>query len=389
MKYLMIALLVAATFTSCTQIKKADNSYTLSVTGAEAFEEGARLQFYRYHDFETPDIVDYIKKGTFENGKFQFEGIVDEVHVGYIDVLPKDPEEKYPLCRVGFVIEPGAIRIDIKGRLDYVIKGGKYNDNVVNRWNDDEKHKQATKAFTDYSANHSLREPIHRKKYFELADKAKQIKEDLLLDVLQNSKDPVMKLLIYECANYIGDKRLDRNAIIEQLANEVGMEHRLAKKAMLDVNSRRENAAAQASVGVGSIIKDFEAKNLDGETFHLANVLKKNKYVLVEFWSSYCGPCRAEIPHMKKAYSHFKDKGFEIVSFTLDARRNDWEKASKEENMPWIDVSDLLANTSPVVKMYGVNAIPDNFLVEAATGKIVARRLRGEKLDNKLAELLD
>lgn len=90
---------------------------------------------------------------------------------------------------------------------------------------------------------------------------------------------------------------------------------------------------------------------------------------------------------MKKAYENFKNKGFEIVSFSLDHEMKRWKKASEEENLPWINTGDLKAQKSPVVKMYGVSGIPANFLVDK-TGTIVAKDLRQDALDSKLEELL-
>ncbi|MCV6605906.1 MAG: TlpA family protein disulfide reductase, partial [Porticoccaceae bacterium] len=110
---------------------------------------------------------------------------------------------------------------------------------------------------------------------------------------------------------------------------------------------------------------------------------------LVEFWASWCGPCRMEIPHMKKAYQKYRKKGFEIASFTLDSDMEDWEVASEEEEIPWLNLGDLKAMQSPVAKLYGVSGVPTNYLVEGGTGKIIAKNLRQDALDKKLAELLE
>ena len=91
---------------------------------------------------------------------------------------------------------------------------------------------------------------------------------------------------------------------------------------------------------------------------------------------------------MKKAYERFNKKGFQIVSFTLDHDRVRWEKASTEEKLPWVNVGDLLAYKSPIVKMFGISGVPANYLVDSS-GKIIAMNLRQNNLDEKLAELLE
>jgi len=115
-------------------------------------------------------------------------------------------------------------------------------------------------------------------------------------------------------------------------------------------------------------------------------VVGENKLVLLEFWASWCGPCRAEIPNMKKAYSKFHAQGFEIFSFTIDSDKAAWAKASKTEELPWIDTG-FGAESTPK-KLYEVTGVPANYLIDAATGNVLARNLRGDALDAKLNELL-
>ena len=88
---------------------------------------------------------------------------------------------------------------------------------------------------------------------------------------------------------------------------------------------------------VGADIQDFVADTLDGDSVRLTDVRAHSRVVLVEFWASWCGPCRAEIPHMKEAYAKYGDQGFEILSFTVDEDRLDWEIASEDEDLPWLD----------------------------------------------------
>jgi thiol-disulfide isomerase/thioredoxin len=382
---ILSAMAFAFSFIACKeQQKKADNSFTITVTGAEHFPEGARVAIYRSKIVESPESIEYLAKEAFkDNGTFVLEGQEKDVHIVTLDILTK--ENDYPYTRLMFPLESGETEIHFTGQRYFNYKGGKYGKLLVNSWNDNPDYKKAWSDLLNF--NGDTKDSIQQKEYFRLNDRVVDLKKELLGKVANGQDEPLIKLLTYG-VGYWGDHRVDVNATIEGLVAQVGSDKRQSKVAMSGVKFRRESKAAQATVGIGSVIKDFEAKNLAGETFHLANVLKENKYVLVEFWASWCSPCRAEIPHMKKAYSHFKEKGFEIVSFTLDHKEEAWKKASKDEGIPWIDTGDLLARTSPVVKLYGVTGVPANYLVEASTGKIVATDLRQEKLDNKLAELL-
>lgn len=130
---------------------------------------------------------------------------------------------------------------------------------------------------------------------------------------------------------------------------------------------------------------DFTQTDDKGQEFKLSSL--RGKYVLVDFWASWCVPCRAENPNLLKAYNKFKDKNFEIVGISLDETRNAWLGAVKHDGMPWIQVSDLKGFKSDVAVKYGISAIPQNFLLNPE-GVVIAKNLRGEDVDKKIAEFI-
>ncbi|WP_419213625.1 redoxin domain-containing protein [Maribacter sp. X9] len=113
----------------------------------------------------------------------------------------------------------------------------------------------------------------------------------------------------------------------------------------------------------------------------------KGKYVLLDFWASWCAPCRAENPNVLAAYEKFRDDDFTILAVSIDTDREAWLKAIKEDGLPWTHISDLKGSDNRAAKAYGVNAIPDNFLINPE-GKIVGRGLRGKALHDKLQQLI-
>ena len=172
----------------------------------------------------------------------------------------------------------------------------------------------------------------------------------------------------------------------EQMAVLAELEQALGSNLSIDlikaVIDERDRASAKA-------IKDFTAFTLAGEEVRLRDVLRDNQLTLVEFWASWCGPCIAEIPHLRAAYAEFRAQGFEILAVNLDDDKEAWRTASEEDyDIEWRNVSDNQAFGSPVAKLYRVTAIPANFLV-SSEGKTLARHLRGSAVSETVLKHLE
>lgn len=135
---------------------------------------------------------------------------------------------------------------------------------------------------------------------------------------------------------------------------------------------------------IGNAAKNFTLNTAEGTPVSLASY--KGKYVLVDFWASWCGPCRAENPNVLRAYNQFKSRNFEVLSISVDAKKEEWIKAVKEDKLPWTQVLDLKGNNSTATA-YAVTGIPDNVLVDP-NGIIIATNLRGKQLEKTLEKML-
>ncbi len=152
----------------------------------------------------------------------------------------------------------------------------------------------------------------------------------------------------------------------------------------LEKGATEETKSGPASM-IGQVAPDFVLPDPAGKQIHLSSF--KGKYVLVDFWASWCGPCRQENPNVVAAYHQYKGKNFTILGVSLDKEKGAWMKAISDDQLSWTHVSDLKFWESAVVPLYGINAIPTNILVDPS-GKIIAANLRGSGLEQKLAEVL-
>jgi len=147
----------------------------------------------------------------------------------------------------------------------------------------------------------------------------------------------------------------------------------------------QESVAIEKRSGIGAH-PDFAMADVNGKPVKLSSF--KGKYVLVDFWASWCAPCRKENPNVLANYKKYHNKGFEVLGVSLDSKKEPWLKAIQADGLTWIHVSDLKGWNNAAAEEFGVKVVPSNFLLDK-DGKVIAKNIREEQLSNKLKSIFD
>ena len=321
-------------------------------------------------------------------GEFELRGEFSHGGAVYLAIVDAEDERKGSLQ---LILEPAEIRVEYTGEVTGLrAHGGPYQQQVVTSWQESDAYEQALAAYRDVmQRRRGLEEGDDgfedlKQESWDRYNEQNKIRYDALRAIAESNEDPLASLYALQLGGMGGDEALARLDVLEADLGEhpalVAMRSRITRGKAL--------RAAAAAMKEGARIEDFSSIGLDGLQYHLQDARLANQYTLVEFWASWCGPCRAENPNLIASRENYGPKGFEVFAYSLDDDRDDWAEASEEDGIPWINTSDLLAYDSPIPGQFGITAIPMNFLLDS-DGVIVARNLRGEKLDVKLAELID
>ena len=178
-----------------------------------------------------------------------------------------------------------------------------------------------------------------------------------------------------------------RYNIDEEQQNEIISKADSSFKSVPGISYMIDHLNVLKKVAIGQKFTDFEMPNAKGEVHKLSEYVGNGKVVLIDFWASWCPPCRAEMPNLVKAYKDYQDKGFDIVGISLDSKADAWAKGVKDLNITWTQLSDLKGWQNSGAALYGVNSIPHTVLVDK-DGTIIAKNLHGQELEDKIKEVL-
>ncbi|WP_170150659.1 TlpA disulfide reductase family protein [Marinifilum flexuosum] len=298
-----------------------------------------------------------------------------------------------------FILENANYKISLEnGRLNF--KGGECNDLVyayryTDAYKESVKNRQKVleEAFTGINSQSADEQDVKaleeaRRKSGEAYAAVSKIVSDHQITIVEGDYPAYTKLLALEPSTY-GVRNFEKYvSVVEEIKKELEEDNAYLKMVEASIARRKSNIAKSKKFAVGRKYTDVSATTIDGKKISLSDVVPNYKFTLIEFWASWCGPCRASFPHLKKVYSKYHDKGFEVFGVSLDTKEKAYLKASKQEDIPWINAVDYNGYKGDAAKAYNVSGIPFTVLI-AKDGTIVAAgdNIRDEKLDEKLKEL--
>jgi len=364
-KNLFITLLAVIMLASCT--KKVKNEFVITGTLDSVFNGTVYLQ----KRVDAPLIT--IDSAQFSGGKFNFKGTIDYPEVYYLTI----PATK---SSVPFFIEPAEIIVNI-------------NTKVINKTKI-----TGSKSQADYDSYLDMLDQFNAKlkECYQMYNKAEEIGDlekvryyDSLINVQDEQRGQFSKNYVLENnSSFVSPYIIYRNSYTYDMAElekaVSGFDTCLSHS--LYMGFLNSYLATLKRTAVGQMYVPFSMQDATGISISVSDLIGRS-YLLVDFWASWCAPCRAENPNLVALYNKYHAKGFDIIGVSFDSKRDSWLKGIEDDSLTWTHVSDLLGWENKVGKLYGVRSIPANVLLDS-TGLIIAKNLYGEDLTKKLEDLL-
>jgi len=373
MKKLVFVAIVSTTFLfSCNE---KISSYTINGT-IDAVEDGEKV----YIELQNEEgMLAAIDTAIVENGKFKFIGKAEQIEMAYIQFGSLHG-------KIRFILENADIKITAyKDSLDVSKIEGSYQTDELTKFNKGfetvqnkaQQYQMDNMEAYQKAAEEDDSETINRIRE-EFGVIQEQITDYMKSYVSENPNSYVSLLLLQQLIS-------DPNGFEQAKQSFEALNQELkATKIGKELQEKIENLLA---VAVGQIAPDFSAPNPEGKMVSLKESL--GKVTLIDFWASWCGPCRMENPNVVAMYNEFHEKGLNIIGVSLDreGQKDKWLEAIETDKLTWVHVSNLKFWQDPIAVQYGIQSIPATLLL-GADGKIIAKNLRGNELREKVSELL-
>ena len=358
------------------------NNVKYVVTGANAPKDGAAVH-----------VVDQISNApvcsaVVSGGAFEMKGTAEKD--AFLAVVIDGVEGQFLFFNDGT-----PVRVDV---AEGTLTGSALNDKLsdYNRKNREE-YAAYYKVIEDFESLPEEEQMVKAEEWMAQYQAALKKYAEFYTGIVEENKDNIIPVAFAESfpglvsAANGWDKKMGEDRLDEILASN----RKLArhpyiidlKRRMAEADALRAKASESRRSFVGEKFRDLEEPDVNGVMHKLSEYAGRGRWVLVDFWASWCGPCKAEMPNVVAAYKKYHDKGFDIVGLSFDEEKDPWVRAIREWDMPWIHLSDLKYWETVAREVYGVDGIPDNILIDPE-GTIVARGLRGDALEARLAEVL-
>lgn len=374
MRAIINFFLLFASF-GCSQDKKADdNGWDVIVKGKVNFPQKGiiQIQELKMDGSGQPEMIELKKDNTYSK----------TIHLTEPAIMQLD---FFGVQRVNLMVDHSTIEVNVDGNSQQgavAIKGSPDHDlytKVQMMYQSIPDAPELKKIEADFQvaadAKNEAKVDQLRAEYV----KQMEVLKDKIIDVLRQAPASLALFNILQDQNVVDrDKNLD-------LFVSSAAKFQKSWPSYHYTNELAEMVTRMKITAIGQMAPEINLPNPNGDTIKLSSL--RGKYVLVDFWAKWCGPCRHENPNVVRAYHKFKNKGFEVYSVSLDKNKEDWLKAIKEDGLEWTHVSDLKYWNSIAARDYNITGIPFSILLDKE-GKIIAKNLRGAALDQKLTEVL-
>lgn len=364
MKHIIIVLLVVVIAGACVNREKG----VFVIKGEMLPPDGTPVYLSRYSD----GINDTLACGVFQNGSFELKGNIDGVKNARLRIGNYGAEVLVEEGEAQLVINP----LEKSGRRVF-LSGGEEQMLLSRYWKLSKKYDLKADSIRQlYQAAQYDNNIVERDKQMDALRRNTSERQEEENEIIRQNPDAYASAYItYYWRNDMSDDELDaRFALLGEKAKATDLGQYLKK----DIDSRN-------AMKVGKAAPDFMLTTPDGKPFGLKDL--KGKVKIIDFWASWCGPCRAENPNMVSLYRDYAKAGLNILSISLDEKKDPWLAAIKADGMPWHHASDLKGWYSSVAKDYAVKGVP-HILVLDKDNRIVALDIRGDELRTKVKEML-